>query len=148
MSKLIRLLLLVVLSQCVWGQPSSAGPLGADQVQAMIVRWFALQDSQAPARDLVVFLDPQGFQLDMADSEINNSEDFTIWWNGFLHRFPNGSHQLSNIKVMPDEQGFEAILDVDFTSANGVQVSTFERWKVRDNQGLPVIHSMRVERRF
>lgn len=144
---LVGLLLLVQLAQSVWSQATPA-PLGADQVRALIVRWFSLQDSQAPAQDLAAFLDPQGFRLNLAEGEINNSEDFVIWWHAFLHRFPNGSHELSNFKVMPSEEGFEAIMDVDFTSMNGVQVSSFERWKVRDNQGQPVIHSIRVERRY
>ena len=144
------LMVLLVLFLNLAGTSLAQTPLGPDQVQAMVTRWFAMQDAAAPAKDFVQFLDPQGFEMNVGNYEpqINTQEGFFIWYHGFLKQFPNGTHELSNVKVIPTDQGFDALMDVDFTSANGYQVSSFERWKVRNNAGAPVIHKITYEQRY
>jgi len=141
-------LVVLLLSLVRIGQAQTA--LGADQVQTLVTKWFAMQDAAAPAKDFVPFLDPQGFEMNVGNYEpqINTQEGFFIWYHGFLKQFPNGTHELSNVKIIPTDQGFDALMDVDFTSMNGYQVSSFERWQVRNNAGAPVIHKITYEQRY
>jgi hypothetical protein len=127
---------------------ASPAPLlwGEEQVRARVLEWFSLQDQAVRTEQLLALLDPTGFQLNFAEGEIHSAEDFNIWWHAFLHRCPNGSHQVSRVTVQALEDGFEARLDVDWTSQFGVTTSSFQRWLLRDNQGQPVIYRMHVVR--
>ena len=147
---IILIVLLLSLAENGLAQATPPAAWGPDQVRSLVLQWFSLQDGQAPAKDFVPLLDPQGFEFNFSNDEpvVTTQEGFFIWYHGFLKQFPNGTHELINLKVVPTDQGFDALMDVDFTSANGYQVSSFERWQVRDSGGSPVVHKITFERRY
>jgi len=129
--------------------PLIAQPLWAEtnpeSVRELVRQWFRLQDSRVNTPELLPMIDPEGFQFNFPEGELHSNEDFNIWWHGFLRRFRHFSHNPYRIDVDANDKGFEVRLDVDFDTDLGTS-SSFQRWQVRDNQGSPVISSMKVVR--
>ena len=124
--------------------PATPVPCSAEQVRALVNQWFSLQDSQTRTENLLALLDPQGWQLNFPEGELHAPADFNIWWHAFLHRCPRSTHEISNLQVEATDKGYEARMDVDWNGEAGATISSFQRWEVRDNGGVPVIHSMHV----
>ena len=119
--------------------PGPSHRCGPNQVRALVYDWFSLFDRQAAPQDFLERLDPQGWKVRFAEQELQSEAEFSAWWQGVSQRYPVVSHDVRELELEPEKDGYRVRLLVGWSVAGKAPLWFRQSWFIRDWGGWPVI---------